>query len=310
MFRSFLTATLLLLFTFSKSQTSFTVSGYILDESSKEVLIGSNIIIPSLNTGTISNSYGFYSITVPKGNYDVIFNILGYKEVVKKIIVDRNITIDILLSEQIEELSEVIITENIENIVKEILDLGLSVLIVDDNSPDNTKELIEKIMQNTSNLYLLNRNKKLGLGSAYRDGYKHAVGLGFTYFVQMDADYSHRISDLKKLLLEIENYDVIIGSRYIDGGSTTGWSQLRKYLSKYANLLSKFLIKTKIKDTTSGFRIYSLKALNEINYLETNSNGYGFQIEMTYLITKLKLNYLFIQIYSFCIKYPYYPIKN
>ena len=114
MFRSFLTATLLLLFTFSKSQTSFTVSGYILDESSKEVLIGSNIIIPSLNTGTISNSYGFYSITVPKGNYDVIFNILGYKEVVKKIIVDRNITIDILLSEQIEELSEVIITENID----------------------------------------------------------------------------------------------------------------------------------------------------------------------------------------------------
>tara|TARA_A100001011_G_scaffold400791_1_gene518878 strand:+ start:1687 stop:2391 length:705 start_codon:yes stop_codon:yes gene_type:complete len=187
-------------------------------------------------------------------------------------------------------------SENIENIVKEILDLGLSVLIVDDNSPDNTKELIEKIMQNTSNLYLLNRNKKLGLGSAYRDGYKHAVGLGFTYFVQMDADYSHRISDLKKLLLEIENYDVIIGSRYIDGGSTTGWSQLRKYLSKYANLLSKFLIKTKIKDTTSGFRIYSLKALNEINYLETNSNGYGFQIEMTYLITKLKLNYFEVPI--------------
>ena len=126
MFRSFLTATLLLLFTFSKSQTSFTVSGYILDESSKEVLIGSNIIIPSLNTGTISNSYGFYSITVPKGNYDVIFNILGYKEVVKKIIVDRNITIDILLSEQIEELSEVIITENIENIEIDLPILSLN----------------------------------------------------------------------------------------------------------------------------------------------------------------------------------------
>ena len=110
MFRSFFTATLLLLFTYSKSQTNFTLSGYILDESSKEVIIGSNIIIPSLKTGTISNSYGFYSITVPKGNYDVIFNVLGYKEVVKKIIIDRNISFDILLSEQIEELSEVIIT--------------------------------------------------------------------------------------------------------------------------------------------------------------------------------------------------------
>ena len=126
MFRSFLTATLLLLFTYSKSQTSFTLSGYILDQSSNEVIIGSNIIIPSLKTGTISNSYGFYSITVPKGNYDVIFNVLGYKEVVKKIIVDRNISIDILLSEQIEELSEVIITENIENIEIDLPVLSLN----------------------------------------------------------------------------------------------------------------------------------------------------------------------------------------
>jgi len=112
----------------------------------------------------------------------------------------------------------------------------------------------------------------------------------------MDADYSHRILDLKKLLLEIKNHDVIIGSSYIDCGSTLGWNQLRKSLSKYANLLSKYLLKTKIKDTTSGFRIYSLKALNEINYLETTSNGYGFQIEMTYLISKLNLNYFEVPI--------------
>ena len=125
-FRSFFTATLLLLFTYSKSQTNFTLSGYILDESSKEVIIGSNIIIPSLKIGTISNSYGFYSITVPKGNYDVIFNVLGYKEVVKKIIIDRNISFDILLSEQIEELSEVIITENIENIEIDLPVLSLN----------------------------------------------------------------------------------------------------------------------------------------------------------------------------------------
>lgn len=181
--------------------------------------------------------------------------------------------------------------DNIENIVKDLLDLRLSVLVVDDNSPDNTRELVEKIMEYRSNLYLLNRNDKFGLGSAYRDGFKYAIGLGFKYFVQMDADYSHTILDLKKLLLEREYHDVIIGSRYVEGGNTKGWSLYRKYLSKYANLLSKYLIKTKIKDVTSGFRIYSLKALDKINYLETNSNGYGFQIEMTYLISKLNLSY-------------------
>jgi len=181
--------------------------------------------------------------------------------------------------------------DNIENIVKALLDLRLSVLVVDDNSPDNTRELVEKIMEYRSNLYLLNRNDKFGLGSAYRDGFKYAIGLGFKYFVQMDADYSHTILDLKKLLLKREYHDVIIGSRYVEGGNTKGWSLYRKYLSKYANLLSKYLIKTKIKDVTSGFRIYSLKALDKINYLETNSNGYGFQIEMTYLISKLNLNY-------------------
>jgi dolichol-phosphate mannosyltransferase len=181
--------------------------------------------------------------------------------------------------------------DNIENIVKDLLDLRLSVLVVDDNSPDNTRELVEKIMEYRSNLYLLNRNDKFGLGSAYRDGFKYAIGLGFKYFVQMDADYSHTILDLKKLLLKREYHDVIIGSRYVEGGNTKGWGLYRKYLSKYANLLSKYLIKTKIKDVTSGFRIYSLKALDKINYLETNSNGYGFQIEMTYLISKLNLNY-------------------
>ena len=84
-FRSFFTATLLLLFTYSKSQTNFTLSGYILDESSKEVIIGSNIIIPSLKTGTISNSYGFYSITVPKGNYDESLTFLAIKKLSKKL---------------------------------------------------------------------------------------------------------------------------------------------------------------------------------------------------------------------------------
>jgi hypothetical protein len=126
MFRKCLIVLYFFLFTYSYSQSNFTLSGYIVDQSSKEVIIGSNVIIPLLNTGTISNSYGFYSITVPEGNYEVIFSILGYKEIVKNINIDKNISIDIMLNEEIEELKEVVITENIEDIKIDLPVLSLN----------------------------------------------------------------------------------------------------------------------------------------------------------------------------------------
>lgn len=126
MFRKCLIVLSFFLFTYSYSQSNFTLSGYIVDQSSKEVIIGSNVIIPLLNTGTISNSYGFYSITVPEGNYEIIFSILGYKEIVKNINIDKNISIDIMLNEEIEELKEVVITENIEDIKIDLPVLSLN----------------------------------------------------------------------------------------------------------------------------------------------------------------------------------------
>ncbi len=126
MFRKCLIVLSFFLFTYSYSQSNFTLSGYIVDQSSKEVIIGSNVIVPLLNTGTISNSYGFYSITVPEGNYEVIFSILGYKEIVKNINIDKNISIDIMLNEEIEELKEVVITENIEDIKIDLPVLSLN----------------------------------------------------------------------------------------------------------------------------------------------------------------------------------------
>lgn len=126
MFRKCLIVLSFFLFTYSYSQSNFTLSGYIVDQSSKEVIIGTNVIIPLLNTGTISNSYGFYSITVPEGNYEVIFSILGYKEIVKNINIDKNISIDIMLNEEIEELKEVVITENIEDIKIDLPVLSLN----------------------------------------------------------------------------------------------------------------------------------------------------------------------------------------
>jgi len=126
MFRKCLIVLSFFLFTYSYSQSNFTLSGYIVDQSSKEIIIGSNVIIPLLNTGTISNSYGFYSITVPEGNYEIIFSILGYKEIVKNINIDKNISIDIMLNEEIEELKEVVITENIEDIKIDLPVLSLN----------------------------------------------------------------------------------------------------------------------------------------------------------------------------------------
>ena len=126
MFRKCLIVLSFFLFTYSYSQSNFTLSGYIVDQSSKEVIIGSNVIIPLLNTGTISNSYGFYSITVPEGNYEIIFSILGYKEIIKNINIDKNISIDIMLNEEIEELKEVVITENIEDIKIDLPVLSLN----------------------------------------------------------------------------------------------------------------------------------------------------------------------------------------
>ncbi|MAR94749.1 MAG: dolichyl-phosphate beta-D-mannosyltransferase [Gammaproteobacteria bacterium] len=180
--------------------------------------------------------------------------------------------------------------ENIENFVKSVTNLSVDILIVDDNSPDNTAEKVASLMETNSNLYLLLREKKLGLGSAYRDGFKWAINRNYQKIIEMDADFSHRIEDLKKLIDFKEDYDVLIGSRYVFGGATLGWDYKRKMLSKLANRLSKLLIGGHIEDLTSGFRIYTNKGLKKINFTKLNSDGYSFQIEMTAAALRQNLN--------------------
>ncbi len=171
--------------------------------------------------------------------------------------------------------------ENIENFVKSLTNFSVDILIVDDNSPDKTAEKVAFLMENNSNLHLLLREKKLGLGSAYRDGFKWALNNNYQKIIEMDADFSHRIEDLKKLIDYEDEYDVLIGSRYVLGGSTTGWDYKRKMLSKLANRISKLLIGGHVRDLTSGFRIYTNMSLKKINFNKLNSDGYSFQIEMT-----------------------------
>ena len=180
--------------------------------------------------------------------------------------------------------------DNIEDFVNQIIKINVDILIVDDNSPDGTGDLVQKLSENLSQVNLLKRSGKLGLGSAYRDGFKWGLDKGYKYLIEMDADFSHSFSDLNNILQNSKNFDVVIGSRYIPGGGSNGWDFKRKLLSSYANKLSKVLLRSKINDMTSGFRSYSSEALNEINYFSTKSDGYSFQIEMTIRSIEKKLS--------------------
>ena len=171
--------------------------------------------------------------------------------------------------------------DNIEEFIIQISNFDVSVLIVDDNSPDGTGKVVEDISKINKKINLMKRNEKLGLGSAYRDGFKWGLDKGYSYLLEMDADFSHRFEDLVKILEASSSADMIIGSRYIEEGGSIGWDTRRKMLSSFANKLSKFLLKTKINDMTSGFRCYSNKALLEISYATTKSDGYAFQVEMS-----------------------------
>ena len=171
--------------------------------------------------------------------------------------------------------------DNIEEFIIQISNFDVSVLIVDDNSPDGTGKVVEDITKINKKINLMKRNEKLGLGSAYRDGFEWGLDKGYSYLLEMDADFSHRFEDLVKILEASSSADMIIGSRYIEEGGSIGWDTRRKMLSSFANKLSKFLLKTKINDMTSGFRCYSNKALLEISYATTKSDGYAFQVEMS-----------------------------
>lgn len=173
--------------------------------------------------------------------------------------------------------------ENIEQFVSSVLERNVSLLIVDDNSPDGTGDIIKNLENQYDFLFSIHRIEKLGLGSAYKEGFRWAISNGFKYIVEMDADFSHRLIDLDKLIENSEKGDLILGSRYTPGGGSIGWDRKRKLLSYSANLITRLVIGTQIRDITSGFRIYTTSSLNNIKYESVSSDGYAFQIEMFYL---------------------------
>ena len=173
--------------------------------------------------------------------------------------------------------------DNIKIIIDKIFKYNenISILFVDDNSPDGTSIEIEKY--NDKRINIIKREKKLGLGSAYIKGFQWAITNGFDYVVQMDADLSHNPADIINIISYTDNYDLVIGSRYVNGISIVNWPLSRLILSYCANLYARIITGVPIKDITGGFKVISVNFLKKINLNNIKSEGYSFQIEINFL---------------------------
>lgn len=181
--------------------------------------------------------------------------------------------------------------ENIPTLLEQLFNqlYGCEVLVVDDGSPDSTAAICRGLRSEYPNLHLLERKHKSGIGSAYRAGFSWGLERGYDEFVEMDADGSHQVEDLLRMIdakAENPNADLVIGSRWIKGGATQNWSRNRELLSRVANYYVRFMLGMGVNDSTSGFRIYSRDLLTRINFNRIRSEGYSFQIEMTRLAHK------------------------
>lgn len=159
---------------------------------------------------------------------------------------------------------------------------NVDILIVDDGSPDGTALIAKKLFLGQPRLFLLERTKKEGLGPAYLAGFKHGFDNDYHFIVEMDADGSHRSEDLLSLLRQAKSFDLVIGSRWIEGGGVRNWSLARQLISRFGNSYAKFMLGTKISDMTSGFRVYRAEFLKQLVSSEVASAGYSFQVELAY----------------------------
>lgn len=175
--------------------------------------------------------------------------------------------------------------ENIKEIIDKVIGLNipnLSILVVDDNSPDGTGKLVSEIAKNDHRVMLKERKGKLGLGTAYVEGFKLALAGGYDYVFEMDADHSHNPEEIPHMLEKVKSFDLVIGSRYQTGVNVINWPFSRLVMSLFANWYTRFITGLPIQDCTSGFKCFRIKVLQSIKLDEISSDGYTFQIEMTY----------------------------
>lgn len=189
--------------------------------------------------------------------------------------------------------------ENLEKMVRKVFSLKklFHILIIDDNSPDGTAQIVKTLQKEFPNqLYLEERKGKLGLGTAYIHGFKWALKNNYQYIFEMDCDFSHNPNDLIKLYNACakDGADLVIGSRYITGVNVVNWPMGRVLMSYYASAYVRFITGMKIRDTTSGFKCYTRKILETIQLDKIKFKGYAFQIEMKF--TAYKLGFKIVEI--------------
>ncbi|MBU2229221.1 polyprenol monophosphomannose synthase [Patescibacteria group bacterium] len=181
--------------------------------------------------------------------------------------------------------------DNIEILVRRIADLsiaGLHICVVDDNSPDGTGVIVDKLINQFPPVMAIHRKEKLGLGSAYIAGFEMALKKGADFVFEMDADLSHNPDDIPRFLEEAEKgNDVVIGSRRIPEGGVENWSMLRNWMSKGAMWFSRTMLGLKTRDVTSGYRCYARRVIESIDWEKIKGNGYSFQEETIYLCEKM-----------------------
>ncbi len=175
------------------------------------------------------------------------------------------------------------LASTVEGLLNEIR--GVDVLVVDDNSQDGTGAIADSLAINYSRVSVLHRPTKQGLGPAYIDGFRYAFANDYEVVVEMDADGSHQASDLQTILLATSDADLVIGSRWIPGGSVQNWPITRVLLSKFGNLYARLMLGTHIFDMTSGFRAYQSNFLQKLIASPVSSQGYSFQVELAYRAT-------------------------
>jgi len=177
--------------------------------------------------------------------------------------------------------------DNVEEVVARFLDPlpEAEILFVDDNSPDGTGAVIDTIVAANQRVHVLHRERKQGLGTAYIAGFKWALERDHDYVLEMDADFSHDPRDLPDMVrLAHEGADMVVGSRYVEGGGTVNWGIGRQIISRAGSLYARTILGVNVRDLTSGFACYRRQALEEVDLDQVQSNGYSFQIEMKYRV--------------------------
>ena len=167
----------------------------------------------------------------------------------------------------------------VESLFESVPEIHLA--IIDDNSPDGTGALADRLALKNKRISVIHRPQKRGLGLAYVEGFEWAVAHGFSHVVQMDSDGSHRPSDLPALLQEANSHDLVIGSRWVSGGEVKNWPAIRMLISRLGNRYAALMLGCGLKDLTAGYRIYSANLLGSLPLSKMQAHGYGFQVEMT-----------------------------